>query len=240
MSKGIYIIGTDTGVGKTVVSAGLMHLLLAEKHPSAYFKPVASGAVVINGVTKSIDAVFVRTASGFIEEGENITPFVFKNEMAPHLASRLEQMPIDVGLIKDRLQYLKGRYEWIIAEGAGGLAVPLNDEGYMQYDLIRELGFSCLLVARAGLGTINHTLLTIHFASSAGLKIKGIIINGSTQSLLERDNVETIAKLAGVSAIITLPALTGVDTEKGQTGNLKEVFKKSIVIDEIIAMMDTI
>ena len=160
--------------------------------------------------------------------------------MAPHLASRLEQMPIDVGLIKDRLQYLKGCYEWIIAEGAGGLAVPLNDEGYMQYDLIRELGFSCLLVARAGLGTINHTLLTIHFAHSAGLKIKGIIINSSTQSLLERDNVETIAKLAGVSAIITLPALMGVDTEKGQTGNLKEVFEKSIVIDEIMAMMDTI
>jgi dethiobiotin synthetase len=118
--------------------------------------------------------------------------------------------------------------------------VPLNDEGYMQYDLIRELGFSCLLVARAGLGTINHTLLTMHFARSAGLKIKGIIINSSTQSLLERDNVETIAKLAGVSAIITLPALTGVDTEKGQTGNLKEVFEKSIVIDEIMAMMDTI
>ena len=240
MSKGIYIIGTDTEVGKTVVSAGLMHLLLAEKHLSAYFKPVASGAIVINGITEAIDAVFVRTASGFIEKRENITPFVFKNEMAPHLASRLEQKPIDVDLIKDRLQYLKGRYEWIIAEGVGGLAVPLNDEGYMQYDLIRELGFSCLLVARAGLGTINHTLLTMHFARSVGLKIKGIIINNSARSLLERDNVETIAKLAGVPAIITLPALTGVDTEKRKIGNLKEVFEKSIIIDEIMTMMDTV
>ena len=240
MSKGIYIIGTDTEVGKTVVSAGLMHLLLAEKHLSAYFKPVASGAIVINGITEAIDAVFVRTASGFIEKRENITPFVFKNEMAPHLASRLEQKPIDVDLIKDRLQYLKGRYEWIIAEGAGGLAVPLNDEGYMQYDLIRELGFSCLLVARAGLGTINHTLLTMHFARSVGLKIKGIIINNSARSLLERDNVETIAKLAGVPAIITLPSLTGVDTEKRKIGNLKEVFEKSIIIDEIMTMMDTV
>ena len=240
MSKGIYIIGTDTEVGKTVVSAGLMHLLLAEKHLSAYFKPVASGAIVINGITEAIDAVFVRTASGFIEKRENITPFVFKNEMAPHLASRLEQKPIDVDLIKDRLQYLKGRYEWIIAEGVGGLAVPLNDEGYMQYDLIRELGFSCLLVARAGLGTINHTLLTMHFARSVGLKIKGIIINNSARSLLERDNVETIAKLAGVPAIITLPALTGVDTEKRKIGNLKEVFEKSIIIDEIMTMLDTV
>jgi dethiobiotin synthetase len=216
-----------------------MHLL-AEKYRSAYFKPVASGTVVVNGVAEAIDAVFVKAASGFIEKRENITPFVYKNEVAAHLAARLEQRPIDVDLIKDRLQYLKERYEWIIAEGAGGLAVPLNDECYMQYDLIRELGFSCLLVARAGLGTINHTLLTMHFARSAGLKIKGIIINGFTRSLLERDNVKTIAKLAGVSSIFKLPALTGVDTEKGQTGNLKEVFEKSIVIDEIMAMMDTV
>lgn len=240
MSKGIYIIGTDTGVGKTVVSAGLMYLLLAEKYKSAYFKPVASGAVVINGFTEAIDAEFVRTASGFIEERENITTFVYKNEVAPHLAARLEQMPINVHLIKNRLQYLKGHYEWIIAEGAGGLAVPLNDEGYMQHDLIRELGFSCLLVARAGLGTINHTLLTMHFARSAGLKIKGIIINGFTGSLLERDNVKTIEKFTGVSSIVNLPALTGVDTETGQTGNLQEVFEKSIVIDEVMTMMDTV
>ena len=155
----------------------------------------------------------------------NITPFVFKNEVAPHLAARLEQMPIDVGVIKDRFQYLKGCYEWIIAEGAGGLAVPLNDEGYMQYDLIRELGFSCLLVARAGLGTINHTLLTMHFARSAGLKIKGIIINGSTRSLLERDNAETIAKLAGVPAVITIPALTGLIQKKVKQAILKKCLK---------------
>jgi dethiobiotin synthetase len=238
MPKGIYIVGTDTEVGKTVVSAGLMHLMLAQKYRSCYFKPVASGAIVVNGITEAIDAVFVRTASGFSEEPGNITPFVFKNEVAPYLAARLEQMPIDVGVIKDRFQHLKECYEWIIAEGAGGLAVPLNDEGYMQYDLIRELGFSCLLVANAGLGTINHTLLSVHFARSIGLKIKGIIINGSTRSLLETDNAETITMLAGVPVVITIPALRGVDTEKCQIGNLKEVFEKSIVIDQIMAEMD--
>jgi dethiobiotin synthetase len=78
----------------------------------------------------------------------------------------------------------------------------------------------------------------VHFARSIGLKIKGIIINGSTRSLLERDNAETIIKLAGVPAVITIPALTGVDTEKCQIGNLKEVFEKSIVIDQIVAEMD--
>lgn len=240
MSKGIYIIGTDTGVGKTVVSAGLMYVLLAEKYRGAYSKPVASGAVVINGIAEAIDAVFVKKVSGFTEEKENITPFVFKNEVSPHLAARLEKMPVNVDIIKDRLRYLKERYEWIMVEGAGGLAVPLNDKGYMQYDLIRELGFSCLLVARAGLGTINHTLLTVKTARSMGLKIRGIIINNSTGSVLEKDNVAMIAGQSEVPYIATVPVLTGIDVEKGQTGNLRAVFKKSIVIDEMTALMDTI
>jgi len=239
MSKGIYIIGTDTGVGKTVVSAGLMCLLLAQRYKSAYFKPVASGAVVMNGIAEATDAVFVQKASGFVEKSEWITPFVFKNPVSPHLAARLEQVPVDIDIIKSRLQYLKESYEWIIAEGAGGLAVPLNDEGYMQYDLIRELGFPCLLVARAGLGTINHTVLTVQAARAAGLKIKGIMINGYTGSLPERDNVETIIRLAGIPYITNLPVIAGMDTDRGQTGNLREIFEKSIVIDDIMDLMET-
>ncbi len=240
MTKGIYIIGTDTGVGKTVVSAGLMHLMLTKRNRSAYFKPIASGAVVVNGVTEATDAMFVREISGFMEHRENITPFVYRNEVAPHLAASLEKKPVRVDLIKDRLQFLKERYEWIIAEGVGGLAVPLNDEGYMQYDLIRELGFACLLVARAGLGTINHTLLTVQVARRAGLKIKGIVISGYTGSIMEKDNVRTITQLAGVPSVIKLKALTGVDTGKHRTGNLKEMFEKSIVMDDIMAMMGKI
>lgn len=240
MPKGVYIIGTDTGVGKTVVSAGLMCLLLAEKYRSAYFKPVASGAVVMNGIAEAADAIFVQKASGFREEKKNITPFVFKNAVSPHLAARLEQMPVDINIIKDRLQYLKERYEWIIAEGAGGLAVPLNDEGYMQYDLIRELGFPCLLVARAGLGTINHTLLTIQAARNAGLKINGIMINSYAGSFPERDNMETITGLAGVPYVVNLPILAGIDTDRGQTGNLQDVFKELIIIDDMINIMDPV
>jgi len=115
------------------MSAGLMHLLLAEKHPSAYLNRLPAAWVVINGVTESIDSVFVRTASGFIEERKNITPICFLKMRWHRIWPRVwNKSPIDIDLIKDRLQYLKGRYEWIIAEGAGGLAVPLNDEGYMQ------------------------------------------------------------------------------------------------------------
>lgn len=240
MTKGLYIIGTDTGVGKTVVSAGLMHLMLTKKRRSAYFKPIASGAVVVNGVTEATDAMFVREISGFMEHKENITPFVYQNEVAPHLAASLEKMPIRVDVIKDRLRFLKERYKWIIAEGAGGLAVPLNDEGYMQYDLIRELGFACLLVARAGLGTINHSLLTVQVARRAGLKIKGIVISGYTGSIMEKDNVRTIQRLSGIPSVINLKVLTGVDTGKRYAGNLKEVFEQSVVMDDVMTMMEEI
>ena len=239
MSKGIFIIGTDTEVGKTVVSAGLMHLLL-DKYNAAYFKPVASGQVMLGGSYQSTDASFVKTVSGFAEDPKNITPFFFKNAVAPHFAARLEGRSIDLAIIKDTLQYLKNSYEMIIAEGVGGLAVPLNDQGFMQHDLIRELGFPCLLVTRTGLGTINHTLLTLRFAQSAGLTIKGIVLNGNGQTPVEIDNIETIRKLSGIPAIFTLPALAGVDTEKLQPGNIADVFEKNIDIKKIIRMMESI
>jgi dethiobiotin synthetase len=240
MSQGIFIIGTDTEVGKTVVSAGLMHLLLGNKHKAAYFKPVASGEVLLNGSSQSTDASFVKTVSGFAEDPENITPFSFKNAVAPHFAARLESRTIDLAVIQKTLQYLKNSYEMIIAEGAGGLAVPLNDQGFMQYDLIRELGFPCLLVCRTGLGTINHTLLTLRFAKSAGLAIKGIVMNGDRQTDTEIDNIETIKKLSGIAAIFTIPALKGVDTEKLQPGNIADVFEKTIDIKKIIGLMEGI
>ena len=240
MSKGIFIIGTDTEVGKTLVSAGLMHLLLRNKYKAAYFKPVASGEIMLNGAYQSIDASFVKTVSGFAEEPKNITPFCFKNAVAPHFAARLEGRSIDLAIIKDTLQYLKNSYEIIITEGVGGLAVPLYDQGFMQHDLIRELGFPCLLVARTGLGTINHTLLTLRFAQSAGLTIKGIVLNGNGQTPVEIDNIETIRKLSGIPAIFTLPALAGVDTEKLQPGNIADVFEKNIDIKKIIRLMESI
>jgi dethiobiotin synthetase len=110
----------------------------------------------------------------------------------------------------------------------------------MQYDLIRELGFPCLLVARTGLGTINHTLLTLRFAQSEGLKIKGIVLNGNGQTQAETDNIETIRKLSGIPAIFTVPALDGVDTEKLQPGNIRDVFESTIDINEIIGLMERI
>lgn len=240
MPGGIFIIGTDTEAGKTVVSAGLMHLLLKNNYNAAYFKPVASGQVLLNGSYQSADAAFVKAVSGFAEKESNITPFSFKNAVAPHFAARLEGRIIELAVIQDTLQYLKKRYDFILAEGAGGLAVPLNDQGFMQYDLIRELGFTCFLVCRTGLGTINHTLMTLQSAKSAGLTIKAICMNNNGQTPAETDNIETIRKLSGIAEIFTIPAITGVDTETLQQGLIAEVLERNIDIKKIVGLMESI
>ncbi len=95
MTKGICIIGTDTGVGKTVVTAGLMHVLLSEGHKACYFKPVSSGMVSVGGAPVSTDVCFVKTASGLEEDARFINPFSFETPVSPHLASRIENRPWD-------------------------------------------------------------------------------------------------------------------------------------------------
>jgi dethiobiotin synthetase len=240
MSRGIYIIGTDTDVGKTFVAAGLMHLLLKSGCRAAYFKPVASGMTEYGGVRIAADAAFVHTVSGFDEPSERVTPFAFAEAVAPHLAARIARRLIDPYVIHHALNDLKTRYNLIIAEGAGGLAVPFNDEGAMQADVIRKLGFPCLLVARAGLGTINHTLLTLEYARNASLRIKGILINRAGESLVEQDNIAMIKKLSGIAAIFTLPVITAADSDKLPPERIRKVFEQAMNISDIIALTEII
>lgn len=236
MSCGIYIIGTDTDVGKTAVAAGLMHLFLASGHRAAYFKPVASGLTKMNGIDISTDAAFVRLVSGFDEPPGLITPFAFSEPVAPHLAARLACRSIERGIIQEKLDDLQSRYAVIIAEGAGGLAVPLNDNGLMQTDVISAAGFPCLLVARSGLGTINHTLLTLTYAEKAGIRICGVLFNRFGNSLLERNNLATIQRLSGIKAIFTFPDLPA--DEGSQAQQIRQYVLRRINLNNIKMLMD--
>jgi dethiobiotin synthetase len=237
LAKGIFIIGTDTGVGKTVVAAGLMHLFLSQGYNACYFKPVSSGMADGENNPGPIDVLFVKAISGLNEDERTINPFSYKAPVSPHLASRMEGRAIDVEVIKERLHDLKCRYDYIVAEGCGGLAVPLNDDGYLLGNLIQDLRFDCALVARTGLGTINHTLLNVKYAQGLNINIKGIFMNGYTHSSLEDDNCETLRKMTGLGIFGIIPALRGVDVETMMIGDLREVFEKTITIEEFIKTM---
>ena len=214
-----------------------MHLFLSKGYNACYFKPVSSGMVDGGNKPGPPDVLFVKAASMLKEAQCTINPFSFKAPVSPHLASRMEGRAIDVEVIKERLQDLKCRYDYIVAEGCGGLAVPLNDDGYLLGNLIQDLGFDCVLVARTGLGTINHTLLTVKYAQGLNIRIQGIFMNGYTHSSLEDDNCETLRRLAGLPAFGIVPALAGVDVEKLMIGNLREAFEKTINIEEFIKGM---
>ncbi len=237
MAREIFIIGTDTGVGKTVFSAGLLYLLLKNGLHAGYYKPIASGEVQMGGRPVPADACFVKIASGYPEKEEEITPFSFRNAVSPHLASRLENKPIDFELVRKKMALMSGKHDWLLVEGCGGLAVPLTDHGYLLSDLIGETGFSCFLVSRAGLGAINHTLLTLDYAEKRGIRISGIFMNCYTGSMIEKDNIEMLRKLTGHPAIFPVPELQGVDVDLLKQGNLREVFEREIDIGSIMKLM---
>jgi len=237
LAKGIFVIGTDTSVGKTVVTAGLMHLLLSKGYNACYFKPVSSGIADVGNHSGPVDVSFVKAVSGLQEAEHTLNPFSFRAPVSPHLASRMEGREIDVREIQKSLQDLKLRYDYIMAEGCGGLAVPLNDDGYLLSNLILETGFDCILVARTGLGTINHTLLTVKYAQCSGIQMRGIFLNGYTHSFLEDDNIKTLERLAGIPVCGVIPALEHVDVDRQIIGNLREVFEKTVNIEAFIKLM---
>lgn len=160
-AKGIYVIGTDTNVGKTVVCAGLTYLLESKEYNSCYFKPISSGGRETADGFISYDASFIKAVSGLNEDDEIINPFRYRTPVSPHLASEMEGLAVNKEIIRDRYSKLTEKYQYIVVEGCGGLAVPLSKDGYMQFQLIKELEIGCILVSRTTLGTINHTLLTL-------------------------------------------------------------------------------
>lgn len=240
MSKGIFIIGTDTNIGKTLVSAGLMHILNSNSLNACYFKPIISGGFKFGRGLIPLDTVFVKAVAHLKESSVSLSSYIFKTPVSPHLAARLEAKCIKICKIKDRLNYIKSKYNYIIAEGCGGLAVPLDDDGFMLYDLIKELGFSCILVAGAHVGTINHIFLTLELAKVKGIKVKGIIINNYTGESHERDSIETIKKITGAKILGIIPKISGVDMEKLKYSNLKKVFEEAINLKDIIETFENI
>ncbi len=192
MAKGkvIFITGTDTGVGKTITAHILSILLKVQGYSVGIIKPVQCGGN---------DAQFLKA----------INPFYAPEPLSPHLAFRRARIKFDKRRVQDCLKGLRSRHDIVLVEGAGGLMVPLTN-GYYNADLIADLKARLIIVARPGLGTINHTLLTINEAKRRGLKIMGLIFCQSKpghKGLPESTNPQEIEKLSGVRALGIIPYL---------------------------------
>lgn len=217
MSKGIFIVGTDTDVGKTVVTAGLIHILRSNGYNAVYFKAALSGAIEKDDELIPGDTDLVSKVGELEEVYENITPYIYKAAVSPHLAAKLENKHINLEVIKEKYEYLKRKYDYIVSEGSGGIVCPLIDDErgiYNLNDLIKDLNMSVIIVARAGVGTINHTVLTVKYIESLGIKIKGIIINGYKDELPYIDNIKMIENLTKIPIIAKLKTINNLEEDK--------------------------
>ena len=235
MAKGIFITGTDTGVGKTVVAAGLAMALKARGMSVGVMKPVATGCVGENGTLISYDAVYLFEAAEN-EYAPLTSPVRFRNPVAPSIAAIYEQKEINLDHIRNAYRKLQQHYDYIIVEGIGGILVPIK-QNYLVANMIREMGLAIVIVSHVSLGAINHTLLTVDAAVMRGFPIRGIIFNRAplvNYSLAELTNPRVIHELTGIPVLGTLPELEAVDVERCQYGNLKSIFEERINVEEIL------
>jgi dethiobiotin synthetase len=221
-----FITGTDTDIGKTIVTTLLAAYFQKQGKHVIPYKPIQSGAIEDGGKLVAPDIQIYQLAFPKLNEEEANT-YLLKMPSSPHLASREDGVNILSSKIIQHFRLLEQKYDMVLVEGAGGLIVPLHDNGYCMIDLIKALSIPVVLVARAGLGTINHTVLSVMAMRNAGIPIAGIILNQVTDgdSSIEQDNKRMIEHLTNVPIIGMIPYLK----------NVEELIKNDRLLDRFLA-----
>jgi dethiobiotin synthetase len=201
MKHNLFITGTDTAVGKTHITAALLAELRRRGVSAAAFKPIACGP----GGRR--DAEIYAGIMDHEQPLDVINPVYLRHPLAPSVAAKIERKRIDLRKILRAYQQLAANYSVVLVEGAGGLLVPIR-ENYFVADLARALKLPLVIVARLGLGTINHSLLTLRQANASGLKIVGLVLNdtaGGRHGLAENTNIRVLPKLCKVPLLGVVP-----------------------------------
>jgi len=204
---GYFITGTDTGVGKTVVAAALALAAKERWGDVAMMKPVESGCALRNGNLVPADAVYHKRMVELSEPVEILCPVRLRRSLAPMTAAELENRRVSRADWMPAYRRLARKYKAIFVEGAGGLSVPVS-EGYMFSDMAREMELPLIIVARAGLGTVNHTLLTLEHAASKGLRVAGVIYNRNRRGRLstaEKTGPGLVRRISGAANLGLFP-----------------------------------
>lgn len=207
--RGLFVTGTGTDVGKTVVAGAILAALRARGEAVVAFKPVVSGTAERTGPDWPADHELLAVAAGCAPD--EVTPAVFEAPLSPHLAAAQAGTPLDPALVRGAFDARAATGETIVVEGVGGLLVPLTPD-WLVRDFAHDLGLPLVVVASPGLGTINHTLLTLESAHAAGLRVAGVVMTPWPEqpSPMERDNRATVARLGAVE-VATLPTLPRAD-----------------------------
>lgn len=203
VGPGLFVTGTDTEVGKTIVAGTVAATLAEQGHAVSVFKPAVTGVGDPDAGPPDHERLRASARSG--QRPADVAPYRFEPAVSPHLAAQWAGVAIDPETLRSSAGLAAACGDVLVAEGVGGLLVPLAD-GYLVRDLAVDLGLPLLIAARPGLGTISHTLLTIECARRAGLDVRAVVLTPwpANPGAMHRSNRDTIAAVGGVE-VATLP-----------------------------------
>lgn len=205
MSKNIFITGTGTDVGKTFVSGLIVKKLYENGYNAGYFKAAVSGNEFgEDGKLVAGDAEFVKRVSRISQSIDEMCPYVYKTAVSPHLASKLEGDPVELMRVQRHFDNASKKYDYLTVEGSGGIVCPLryDDKHIFLEDVIKAFDLSCIIVADAGLGTINNVVLTNEYMKFKDIPVKGIIFNHfHNGDVMQEDNLKMCEELTGIKII---------------------------------------
>ncbi|MBL8794525.1 MAG: dethiobiotin synthase [Planctomycetia bacterium] len=212
--KGLFFTGTDTGVGKTVVTAQVARWLRAQGQPVRVCKPVATGGRPVAGGLLCEDTEQLAAAVGHAQTADEITPWAFAEPVAPPVAARLAGKPLTLADLISAVRANVRPDALLLVEGVGGLLCPLTERATVA-DLLAELGLPAVVVARRSLGTLNHTLLTLEVARGRGLPVAGVVVSETTppHDLADQTNIEELRRRIDVPLLAVVPWRTPDEDE---------------------------
>lgn len=205
MSKTLFVVGTGTDIGKTYISGLIVKKLHESGSAAAYYKAAMSGNVRrADGSLVPGDALFVKEISGISQPLVEMCPYIYETAVSPHLASRIEGNPVQMEVVLEGFRNSCDNYEYVTLEGSGGILCPICfDEGELWLpDVIKACGAGCLLIADAGLGTINSVGLTAFYMKEHGIPLRGIVFNHfKPGDVMQEDNLKMCEHLTGAKVI---------------------------------------
>ncbi|GJL54104.1 MAG: ATP-dependent dethiobiotin synthetase BioD [Nitrospirales bacterium] len=217
MSRGVFITGTDTGVGKTAITAALARCMHAQGLRVGVMKPIETG--VPNADASHSDANRLRRAMNSDQPFDTICQYHFPDPIAPLAAAKRHNQALDLHKIHSAYMMLSTHYEWIVVEGVGGIMVPLSTE-YRVRELVMKLQLPCIIVSRTSLGAVNHLLLTLEALQHAGIPSLAIVLNESspqehskTTHIQNTSTIESIRVLSHAPVFGPFPYDDAFDTD---------------------------
>ncbi len=234
--KTIFVTGTDTGVGKTTVTSAMVAFLsLRKKLNVGVMKPFESGLSKGDKDLLPWDAICLREASGSADDLNLISPYTFEAPLAPEVAAQLENVTIDLDVVDRIYRTIQSAHDLVVIEGAGGVMVPIR-KNFFYVDLIQRWNAPTLIVSRLGLGTINHTLLTVHLLKERGASILGVILNntGGLSDVAARTNPDVLKEYLDVPVFGIFPHVKDLLKGSLDRERMADLFEKHINVDALL------